>query len=219
MQEFFIQAKKFAQASAQYSRDVLFAKECIGCQEPDILLCPNCALNLHAPKQESPLILSACRYEGIIRDIFVAVKIHKEHRYILLLADLVWKNLQNNPEFLSYAKHAQITYIPMHWMKLNMRGFNQSELLAREISRRLSGANSPVSSLRRGRLGLRQSSLTREGRILNVRGMFLASPSAVGKRILLIDDIRTTGATLATATQALLVAGALEVRCLTVAQD
>lgn len=213
-----IEARKFFSTYAQFSRDVLFPRECIGCGMVDVLLCSACAQKIRpAPAQQSPLILSACRYEGVIQDIFLAIKIRKEHRYIPLLADLLWHVLQRNSEFLAYARGAEITYIPMHWMKLNMRGFNQSEMLAQYLAKKLNVR--PAALLHRGRLGLRQSSLTRERRSVNVQGAFLASPTVLGKRILLIDDIRTTGATLSAATRALLAAGAKEVRCLTVAQD
>ncbi len=219
MQGFFIELKKYLSTYAQYGRDVIFPKNCIGCAIPDTLLCSACAKKIHSAPQQSPLILSACRYEDIVRDIFIAIKIRKEHRYIPLLGDLLWNALNRNLEILEYTKRAEITYIPMHWMKLNMRGFNQSELLARELANHLDNKKAPVALLRRGRLGLRQSSLNKDKRMMNVSGMFLASPATLGKHILLVDDIRTTGATLAAATKALIAAGAKEVRCLTVAQD
>jgi ComF family protein len=218
MPKLLIETKKFFSTYAQFSRDVLFPQNCIGCGLNDTLLCDACAQSVRsAPSQSSPLILSAFRYAGVIQDMFLAIKIRKEHRYIPLLADMLWQALCDHPDFLEYARRAEITYIPMHWMKLNMRGFNQSEMLATRIAKRFN--HSPQILLRRGRLGLRQSSLNRERRSVNVQGAFLASPTVLGKDILLIDDIRTTGATLAAATQALFAAGAREVRCVTVAQD
>ncbi|MGA2214454.1 MAG: ComF family protein [Bryobacteraceae bacterium] len=108
--------------------------------------------------------------------------------------------------------------MPLHWRKRWQRGFNQSELLAREIGRR---THTPVeNALRRVRNTAAQAGLTSAKRRLNVSGAFQASkPAAIdGRRVLLIDDVMTTGATAASCARALQRAGARQVTLLTLAR-
>jgi len=111
-----------------------------------------------------------------------------------------------------------IVPMPLHWRKRWQRGFNQSDLLARELSRRV---NIPVMrALRRVRFTSAQAGLTNAKRRLNVSGAFRPKRerSLDGKRVLLIDDVMTTGATAASCARALKIAGAREVTLLTVAR-
>ena len=108
--------------------------------------------------------------------------------------------------------------MPLHWQKRWQRGFNQSALLAREVSRR---TGFPVArALRRVRNTQAQAGLTNAKRRANVSGAFRAiKPHAVrGKRVLLIDDVLTTGATASSCARALKLAGAAEVTLLTLAR-
>jgi ComF family protein len=115
-----------------------------------------------------------------------------------------------------------IVPMPLHWRKRWQRGFNQSDLLAREIAWR---TNTPVkNALRRVRNTASQAGLTSAKRRENVSGAFQApgraKKSAVlqGKRVLLIDDVMTTGATAASCARALKRAGARQVTLLTLAR-
>ena len=111
-----------------------------------------------------------------------------------------------------------IVPMPLHWRKRWQRGFNQSALLAREIGRR---TNFPVSGLlRRVKNTAAQAGLTNARRRLNVSGAFQAKRRAAltGQRVLLIDDVMTTGATAASCARALKKAGAAQVTLLTLAR-
>ncbi len=115
-----------------------------------------------------------------------------------------------------------IVPMPLHWRKRWQRGFNQAELLAREISRR---THVPVrDALRRVRNTESQAGLTSAKRRKNVSGAFQPSRRAVnrklleGTRVLLIDDVMTTGATAASGARALKRAGARHVTLLTLAR-
>lgn len=111
-----------------------------------------------------------------------------------------------------------IVPMPLHWRKRWQRGFNQSALLAREIGRR---TNVPVSGLlRRIKNTAAQAGLTNAKRRLNVSGAFQAKRRAAltGQRVLLIDDVMTTGATAASCARALKRAGAAQVTLLTLAR-
>ena len=111
-----------------------------------------------------------------------------------------------------------IVPMPLHWRKRWQRGFNQSQLLASEIGRR---ANIPVkNALRRIRPTATQAGLTNAKRRQNVSGAFRASKGSAldGQRVLLVDDVMTTGATAASCARALKIAGARQVTLLTLAR-
>jgi ComF family protein len=108
--------------------------------------------------------------------------------------------------------------MPLHWRRRWSRGFNQSELLARQIARR---ASVPVRNLvRRVKATPPQAGLTNAKRRSNVSAAFRVSrPERVrGLRIVLVDDVMTTGATGSACARELKRAGAARVVLLTVAR-
>ena len=106
--------------------------------------------------------------------------------------------------------------VPLHWRKRWSRGFNQAELLARPIAKR---RQIPVlRALRRKRSTEVQATLAVAGRRRNVQGAFEARLNVAGKRILLVDDVMTTGATASACAMALKRAGAKSVSLVTVAR-
>jgi ComF family protein len=110
-----------------------------------------------------------------------------------------------------------IVPVPLHAARLRERGYNQSELLARQIGYRL---NLPVntSALQRTRSTQSQMTLGYEERHRNVSGAFTCAASVTGQTVLLIDDVCTTGSTLDACAQALKLAGAAAVWGLTLAK-
>lgn len=108
--------------------------------------------------------------------------------------------------------------MPMHWLKRWHRGFNQAELLANQLSGK---TRIPVLKVvRRVHQKAAQAGLTNAKRRANVVGAFrVPNRGAVaGKRILLIDDVMTTGATASACAKVLKRAGAVHVSLLTVAR-
>ena len=106
-----------------------------------------------------------------------------------------------------------IVPVPLHRLRLRQRGFNQTLLLGRELSAR---TGIPVMELlRRDRYHAPQSRLPMKRRAENVRGAFSCIGDPAGKRILLLDDVRTTGSTACACAQTLKNAGAESV-CLCV---
>lgn len=98
--------------------------------------------------------------------------------------------------------------VPLHWRRRWLRGFNQAERIARPLARRL---GIPFrSALRRRRPTRRQARLARAARLANPAGAFIAGrgEGVATARVLLVDDVATTGATLDAAARALLEAGA-----------
>jgi ComF family protein len=108
--------------------------------------------------------------------------------------------------------------VPLHWRKKWARGFNQAELLARPVARR---RRLPLlNALRRRRPTEVQAGLALAGRRRNVTGAFgvRAGVDLKGKRVLLIDDVMTTGATASACASVLKRAGAASVTLATLAR-
>jgi ComF family protein len=111
-----------------------------------------------------------------------------------------------------------IVPMPLHWLRRWQRGFNQSALLAKEIARR---CGIPViRAARRRRSTAPQAGLSNARRRVNVAGAFAPTRrgSVRGLRVLLVDDVMTTGATASACARALKNAGARYVAVLTLAR-
>ncbi|HUS07378.1 MAG TPA: ComF family protein [Bryobacteraceae bacterium] len=115
-------------------------------------------------------------------------------------------------------RYDMVVPMPLHWLRRWKRGFNQSQLLARVVAGRL--GTPLVSALRRKRATLPQAGLSNAQRRSNVAGAFVVRKRAIVKdrHILLVDDVMTTGATLAASASALKRAGASRITVLTVAR-
>lgn len=103
--------------------------------------------------------------------------------------------------------------VPLHRLRLLKRRYNQSALLAGVIARQAGIAHVPDALLRRRRTPAQSGD--REARAANLAGAFAVHPRhlrrIVGRRVLLVDDVMTSGATLSAATEVLMAAGAAEV--------
>jgi ComF family protein len=104
--------------------------------------------------------------------------------------------------------------VPLHWLRLWQRRFNQAALLAQALAE-LSQKRFAARALKRQRYTKRQVGLDPKQREANMRGAFSVAPKAqtevAGRRVVLIDDVLTTGATASAAADSLLKAGAASV--------
>ena len=107
-----------------------------------------------------------------------------------------------------------IVPVPLHWRKQKIRGFNQAELLARELSR-YTGIPVNTRLLKKNHATRSQKKLDAAGRKQNLKEAFQVVGNPAGKRILLIDDVYTTGSTMDVVSRALLGKGASHVFFLT----
>ena len=110
-----------------------------------------------------------------------------------------------------------IVPLPLHPARLAERGFNQALLLARPVASSL-GVPLLRDAVVKDRLSAAQAGLAREERLRNLHGAFRARRSFAGARVLVVDDVMTSGATLAEMALALRAAGAVRIENLVVAR-
>lgn len=180
---------------------------------PERLFCPGCvpALPKEPLSREFPLpgggslAVAACfPYEKGFRRTLHRLKFQEERALARPLGTLMAEAASSLGEELD-----GVTWVPMSPQKLRRRGYNQSELLAKAVAKEL---GLPAwDLLEQVRETDTQHNLTRAQRADNVRGAYRAKSAALGKRLLLVDDIVTTGATLRACAQGLYGAGAQKV--------
>ncbi len=112
-----------------------------------------------------------------------------------------------------------IVPVPLHIKRLRERGFNQSLILARALGEK-HGLNVDFSLLKRCKLTLTQTGLHKKEREMNISGAFVAgSPEKIcEKKLILVDDVYTTGATINECAKTLVKAGASQVAVVTLAR-
>jgi ComF family protein len=110
----------------------------------------------------------------------------------------------------------RVVPVPMHWLRRSIRGTSAADELSRRIARLLGLPHSPTLS--RQRATRMQNELPITDRPRNVQGAFRSRQRIDGERILLVDDVVTTGATLSACCRALLAAGAVAVDVAVVAK-
>lgn len=180
---------------------------------PERLFCPGCvpALPKEPLSREFPLsgggslAVAACfPYEKGFRRTLHRLKFQEERALARPLGTLMAEAASSLGEDFD-----GVTWVPMSPQKLRRRGYNQSELLAKAVAKEL---GLPAwNLLEQVRETDTQHSLTRAQRADNVRGAYRAKGATLGKRVLLVDDIVTTGATLRACAQGLYGAGAQKV--------
>ena len=198
--------------------EILFPPKCLLCrkilQKDELDLCRQCRTD--APvcplsKKKFPFIDSWAAvwyYEGQARSSLLRYKFHNARSYAGGYGRLLAMQLQHiQPEGFDL-----LTWIPISPLRKLRRGYDQSQLLAQAVGNEL--GLEPIRLLRKFRHNRAQSSIVGGAqRRANVLGVYRVENSSalVGKRILLIDDIITTGATAGECARVLLTAGAKEV--------
>lgn len=176
--------------------------------------CPRCALPLAAPapacanclRRAPPMAATraALRYEGDARRLLPRYKFGADLAAGRVLAGLLVEAVAGAP------RPDLVLPVPLHPARLRERGFDQAWELARAVARELA-LPARCDLLRRTRATPAQTGLDAAARRRNLRDAFSADPGVRGRHLALVDDVMTTGATVAAAARALRRAGAASV--------
>lgn len=183
-------------------------------------LCAACRANRYHRAPDLDVRRAPFEYSGPIREAIHALKYNGKTALAEGLAQLLWE-YSSTQSSISFEDLSLIVPIPLHPLRRWRRGYNQSTLLAHELS--LLSRVPTAEILCRTRHTLPQIELDAADRAANVRGAFALDEYGVReyfglKNILLIDDVATTGATLEECARVLKAAGAEKVYALTLAR-
>ncbi len=218
--------------------EFVFPAKCLGCGRHGSYLCPDCQASLPAVVPpicvrcglplEHGVLCSDCRsgtgaldgirspflMAGLMREAVHQLKYRNLKALAPVLGGLMSGYLLQNP-----LPGEALVPVPLHRSRLRERGYNQAELLASEVGRRM---GLPV--LKMGLVRVRPAhpqarADSAEQRRTNVEGAFQCPAALDGLSVLLVDDVCTTGATLDACAVALRTAGASSVWGLTLARE
>lgn len=206
--------------------DLLYPPRCTFChcfvKSSAVAICDNCRKNLpyttNGGRQKADFVtvcVSPLYYEDDVRESLLRYKFHGAtgyaKAYAPLIADCIREHLDQEYDL--------ITWVPLSRKRLRRRGYDQAQLLAEAVATELD--TMAVGTLKKIRNTAAQSQTgSAEKRRANISGAYrVMNPALVAdKRVLLIDDIVTTGSTLSECARTLGLAGAERVICAAVAR-
>lgn len=206
--------------------DLLYPPRCTFChcfvKSSAVAICDNCRKNLpyttNGGRQKADFVtvcVSPLYYEDDVRESLLRYKFHGATGYAKAYAPLVADCIREHLD----QEYDLITWVPLSRKRLHRRGYDQARLLAEAVATELD--TMAVGTLKKIRNTAAQSQTgSAEKRRANISGAYrVMNPALVAdKRILLIDDIVTTGSTLSECARTLGLAGAERVICAAVAR-
>lgn len=204
----------------------IFPNKCVGCSALGAYLCSDCKSKIHFYQhpicpgcgheittlgihetcvKNSSLdeLIAASRYEGVMKQFVRQIKYRGYFNMIPTAAKILATRARGRLD-----SDFAITSVPLHTKRLRERGFNQSELLGRELAKIL---KLPYASLlAKKRATKQQAELNRRQRLVNLDNVFETTKTSP-KKIILVDDVCTTGATLNACAKALKKGGSIQV--------
>ena len=174
-------------------------------------VCPSCLEKLPRLTRDeqrrdvshTELVLAPLRYEGVVRESLLRYKFGGLTAYAAVYAEFLAKCIDENGISCD-----SITWVPLSRRRLRQRGYDQARLIAEELAKRL-GLPCECFLVKRRHTRPQSGISNREKRKANAAGAYavLNAERVKGKRVLLVDDIVTTGATLASCAGVLADAG------------
>ena len=185
----------------------VFTQRCASCASSDDLLCRSCRFALAATMAVTTAggITAALPFEGAARNAVLALKYRNRRSVAQHLAGIMVRRLQLGARGMR--RFDVVTWAPTSTARARRRGYDQAELLAREVAKVL---GVPCRRLLYRTHGEPQTGRTRMQRLAGPA--FRVRPVRTGLRVLVVDDVVTTGATLRSAERALRAAGVDVVR-------
>ncbi len=216
----------------------LFPPKCIICEEivenDRFAICEKCIEKLPLNKKAckkcgtsldtvyGPLLCTVCQkkrrpfqrayvpfvYKDGIRKAILSMKFRRRPQIAKTLAACILIEMRKQ----AYDRPDIITFVPMHFIRLGTRGYNQAELIAKTLGDMLSIPVVPTAKKKKHTRP--QSKRRRRERMVALRGVYgpIKGVDLTGKRVLLVDDVITTGSTMEVLSRLLKTAGAKEVQ-------
>lgn len=225
----------------RFTKDVLFPIFCFACGKEGEWLCRLCIQNVHtdgvwacplchadtiggvpcASCSQKSAIARHCaiapyREDDPVGRLIRAYKYDYAEEAFLVFGQMIDRFVAARRDMFS--SYSAITPVPLHPRRFAERGFNQAEAIAQRLSSLLSMPVIPC--LRRIRYTKQQATLSKKDRRDNVKGAFAvrALSSGLPERVLLVDDVFTTGSTMQECARILIHAGARDVAGFTIAR-
>ena len=193
---------------------VLFPQKCLSCKKENEILCPDCLGKINRP--DTPYLNGvhiAANYQDLVLKKALWMPKYQGVKQLArplaeIIKERIWKKLETG-DWL-------IVPVPLSQNKLRHRGYNQAELIAGELS----GDVRADILFKKFHTKSQVEVKNREERLANIIGSFeIKNPEKIkGKKIILIDDVLTTGATMREAKKVLKNAGAKKVVGIVVAR-
>lgn len=183
---------------------MIFTTRCAGCDSRGPVLCRTCRFALIArPSPGAPNgIVVATAYSGRVRDVLLGLKYHNRRAVAAHVSGILARRVERHTGDLDV-----VTWAPTSGQRRHRRGFDQAELIARGVAAHL--ALPCRRLLERDGPGAPQTGRTRSDRLDGPQ--FRVHHRAAGRRVLVVDDVVTTGATLEAAAKSLRDASAADV--------
>ena len=227
--------------------DLLFPKTCVSCGRIGSYICPDCFLKIKTVNHpicpvcqkpsiggkthyscQRPLALdgltSLFSYSGPIKKALRKIKFDSVFAIVPSLARLAEEEIEENEVLYNFLRKKPVVVpIPLHWLRENRRGFNQAAFFAKLVAQKWDLAFWEDLLIRK-KYTLPQARLKKEERKENVKGVFQINKKFSSNfisqfsRVLLVDDVWTTGATMREAGKVLKRRGVKEVWALTLAR-
>lgn len=208
--------------------DLLFPPKCPFCHrllgKGEAGFCAKCQAELPwalgKEGEQKPEFTAGCvsplYYREGVRQAVHRFKFHGRAEYAKVFAPLMAQSVRDN-----WAEETfdLVTAVPLHWRRRRARGYDQAQLLAEEVGRLLD-VSAQITLKKIRHTPAQSGQADHEARRVNVLGAYgvRKGQDLAGKRVLLVDDVVTSGATLSECARTLRTAGAKEVWCVTLAR-